>query len=128
MDPQGQGKNWIKTKNQYSDLQITNLNHKYFRTHLEDSLSLGRPLLIEDVAEELLGHYRRVEPIPGRNVVLTLDMQLQEIMLDAFAEHDVRPAHFGVLATLDDLGALCQRDLCDRSYGYNLRDLLGGCN
>jgi len=34
-------------------VQLTNLNHKYFRTHLEDSLSLGRPMLIEDVGEEL---------------------------------------------------------------------------
>jgi len=32
---------------------VTTLNHKYFRTHLEDALSLGRPLLIEDIGEEV---------------------------------------------------------------------------
>lgn len=29
------------------------MNHKFFRTHIEDCLSLGRPLLIEDIGEEL---------------------------------------------------------------------------
>jgi len=29
------------------------LNHKHFRAHLENALMMGRPLLIEDVGEEL---------------------------------------------------------------------------
>ncbi|XP_075002904.1 dynein axonemal heavy chain 8 isoform X1 [Calonectris borealis] len=53
VDPQTQGKSWIKKKEQDNELQVTTLNDKYFRTHVEDCLSLGRSLVIEDIGEEL---------------------------------------------------------------------------
>lgn len=48
-----QGKSWIKNMERENDLVITTLNSKFFRQQLEDSISLGRPLLLEDVDEEL---------------------------------------------------------------------------
>ncbi|KAI5635618.1 dynein heavy chain and region d6 of dynein motor domain-containing protein [Phthorimaea operculella] len=53
IDPQTQGKIWIKNMEKANDLIVTTLNHKYFRNHVEDCVSLGRPMLIEDIAEEL---------------------------------------------------------------------------
>ena len=53
IDPQQQGKNWIRNREKENSLVVTTLNHKYFRQHLEDALSLGKPMLLEDVEEEL---------------------------------------------------------------------------
>ncbi|OXU30794.1 hypothetical protein TSAR_013179 [Trichomalopsis sarcophagae] len=53
IDPQLQGKAWILNKEKEFNLQPTLLSHKYFRNHLEDCVSMGRPLFIQDVGEEL---------------------------------------------------------------------------
>jgi dynein heavy chain len=53
IDPQTQAKAWIKNREEKNKLIVTNLSHKYFRQHIEDSISQGRPLLIEDVEEAL---------------------------------------------------------------------------
>ena len=53
IDPQTQAKVWIKNREEKNKLILTTLTHKYFRQHIEDAISQGRPLLIEDVEETL---------------------------------------------------------------------------
>lgn len=53
IDPQTQAKAWIKNKEEKNKLLVTSLTHKYFRQHIEDCVSQGRPILIEDVEETL---------------------------------------------------------------------------
>merc|ERR1719334_830632 len=53
IDPQTQGKTWIKNMENKNNLMCTQLSHKHFRTHLEDAVSLGRPMLLEDILVDL---------------------------------------------------------------------------
>lgn len=53
IDPQSQGKVWIKNMEKQNSMIVTTLTNKYFRNHIEDSLNFGYPIIIEDTFEEL---------------------------------------------------------------------------
>ncbi|KAG5882158.1 Dynein heavy chain 5, partial [Gonioctena quinquepunctata] len=53
IDPQSQGKFWVKDMESQNQLIVTTLNHKYFRSHVEDAVQYGNPMMIEDIGEEL---------------------------------------------------------------------------
>lgn len=53
IDPQSQGKLWVKQKEKMFNLRTTTLNDRNFRNILEDCVSLGYSMLIEDIGEEL---------------------------------------------------------------------------
>ena len=53
IDPQGQGKAWLTKRNATNSLKITTLGDRGFRIYLEDALTFGKPILIENIEEEL---------------------------------------------------------------------------
>jgi len=53
IDPQSQGIAWIKNKESVNNMIVTSFDDKYFRNYLEDSISLGKPLLIHDILQDV---------------------------------------------------------------------------
>lgn len=53
VDPQGQGRMWLMKREEANQLKVTTLTDKLFRNALEDCLTFGKPMLIENIEEEL---------------------------------------------------------------------------
>jgi len=53
IDPQGQANRWTKNMERDNHLSVIKLTDADYSRHLENSISFGNPLLLENVGEEL---------------------------------------------------------------------------
>ncbi|XP_025927284.1 dynein heavy chain 1, axonemal [Apteryx rowi] len=53
IDPQGQANKWIKNLEKENNLEVAKLSDRDFLSSLENSISFGKPFLLENVGEEL---------------------------------------------------------------------------
>jgi len=66
VDPQGQGKTWLRAREERNGVVVSTLTDKHFRRNLEECLSDGKPLLIENIEEEI---DPLLDPVLERRVV-----------------------------------------------------------
>jgi dynein heavy chain len=84
VDPQGQGLSWLKKREVKNELVITRLNEKMFRQKLEDCITFGKPLIIENVEEEL---DPMLDPVLEKNFVYS-GRTKQVILQDKAVDYD----------------------------------------
>ncbi|KAL9651368.1 hypothetical protein ABK040_001318 [Willaertia magna] len=84
VDPQGQGLSWLKKKYEKENLRVARLTDKYFRTVLEEAISNGYPLIIENVEEEI---DPMLDPLLEKSFVMT-GKQKQVIIQDKAIDYD----------------------------------------
>jgi len=53
VDPQGQGLSWLKRREEANSLRVTGLADKHFRNVLEDCMSMGKSMVMENIEEDL---------------------------------------------------------------------------
>jgi len=53
VDPQGQGLQWLKSREEANGVKVTNFGDRFFQDKLRDQLQDGRPLLIENCTEDI---------------------------------------------------------------------------
>jgi len=119
IDPQGQGLQWLKNREQVNGLKVTQLIEKKFRNHLEDSMIMGTPLIIENVEEEL-------DPI----IDPVLDKQVQKkgkalviVLADKEVEYDTK---FKLFLTSKLANPHFSPELCAQLTVINFTVTIGG--